>query len=92
MLHERRLTAGVSQDLGRVYAAKLQLLDWLLRTPPPALDDNTLLLQHFGVPFGEWLWARIRRPVTRTNFGNAVMALAAKAQAAPAPAALLTRH
>lgn len=89
MLHERRLTVGVSQDLGRVYAAKLQLLDWLLRTPPLALDDNTLLLQHFGEPFGDWLWARIRRPATRTSFGNAVMALAAKAQATPAPAALV---
>lgn len=89
MLHERRLTVGVSQDLGRVYASKLQLLDWLLRTPPLALDDNAPLLQHFGVQFGEWLWVRIRRPATRTSFGNAVMALAAKAQETPAPAALV---
>jgi hypothetical protein len=89
MLHERRLTVGVSQDLGRVYAAKLQLLDWLLRTPPLALDDNTLLRQHFGVPFGDWLWARIRKPATRTCFGSAVMALAAKVQAAPALATLV---
>lgn len=89
MLHERRLTACVSQDLGRVYAAKLQFLDWLLRTPPLALDDNALLLQHFGIPLGDWLWARVRKPAARTSFGNAVIELAAKAQAAPAQAALV---
>lgn len=89
MLHERRLTACVSQDLGRVSAAKLQFLDWLLRTPPLALDDNALLLQHFGIPLGDWLWARVRKPAARTSFGNAVIELAAKAQADPTQAALV---
>jgi hypothetical protein len=72
-----------------VYAAKLSLLDWLLRTPPQAVDDNTLLVQKFGQALGEWVWARIRKPETRTAFGVAVMALATKAEAAPAQAALV---
>lgn len=89
MLHERRLPANLAQDLERVYAAKLSLLDWLLRTPPQALDDNTLLLQQFGQPLGEWFWAGIRRPETRTAFGVAVVALANTAVATPAKAALV---
>lgn len=84
MLHERRLPVNLAEDLERVYAAKLSLLDWLLRTPPQALDDNTLLLQQFGEGLGEWFWARIRQPETRTAFGNAIMALALKAREAPA--------
>lgn len=89
MLHERRLPDDLAQDLGRVYSAKLRLLDWLLRCPPQALNDNTRLVQQFGQPLGKWLWARIHKPQTRTAFGNAVMALATKALAAPAQAALV---
>lgn len=89
MLHERRLPNDLAQNLERVYFAKLRLLDWLLRSPPQALDDNTLLVQQFGQALGEWLWARIRKPQTRTAFGTAVMALATKAQATPAQAALV---
>lgn len=86
MLHERRLPNDQAQDLERVFRFKLRLLDWLLRSPPQALDDNTLLVLQFGQPLGEWLWTRIRRPETRTAFGNAVMALAAKALMTPAEA------
>lgn len=89
MLHERCLPANLTQDLARVYAAKLSLLDWLLRTPPQVLDDNTLLVQQFGLALGEWFWARIRTPQTRTAFGVSVIALATKAAAAPAQAALV---
>lgn len=89
MLHERYLPDNLAQDIGLVYAAKLSLLDWLLRTPPQALDDNTLLVQQFGQMLGEWLWARISKPQTRTIFGTSVMALATKAQMAPAQAALV---
>jgi hypothetical protein len=89
MLHERRLTNAVSQDLGRVYAAKLRLLDWLLRMPPQVLDDRIPLVQHFGQQLGEWLWARVRKPGTRTAFGHSVMALATKVHAESAQAALV---
>lgn len=89
MLHERRLSKDLAQNLGQVYSAKLRLLDWLLRSPPQALDDKTLLVQQFGGELGKWLWARIRKPQTRTTFGRAVMALATKAQAAPAEAVLV---
>jgi len=87
VLHERRLPDNLAQDLWRIYAAKISLLDWLLRTPPQALDDNTLLIQQFGQELGEWFWARIRKPQTRTAFGGAVMALATKAQTDPDQAA-----
>lgn len=89
MLHERRLPDNLAQDLARVYAAKLALLDWLLRTPPQALDDNAPLVQKFGEALGDWLWARIRKPQTLTAFRTAVMALATKAVEAPAQAALV---
>lgn len=89
MLHERRLPDNLAQDLGLVYAAKLSLIDWLLRTPPLVLDDNVLLVRKFGEALGEWFWARIRKTETRTLFGNAVIALATKAQAEPAQAALV---
>lgn len=89
MLHERRLPANLAQDLGRVYAAKMRLLDWLLRTPPQTLDDNTLLVQQFGRALGEWFWARIRSPQTRTAFGKSVIALATKAQTTSAEATLV---
>lgn len=86
MLHERRLPIDHTQDLDRVFRFKLRMLDWLLRSPPQTLDNNTLLIQQFGQPLGEWLWARIRRPETRTAFGSAVLALAAKALINPAEA------
>jgi len=86
MLHERRLVDGFAQDLGRVYAAKLRFLDWLLRTPPHTLNDNAQLVAHFGQAFGEWLWDRIRQPQTRTTFGHAVIALANQAISLPAQA------
>lgn len=89
VLHERRLPANVAQDLERVYAAKLRLLDWLLRTPPAALDDKAPLEQQFGVDLGKWFWARIRKPQTRTAFGKAVMALAAKASSHSVRASLV---
>lgn len=89
VLHERRLPNNLAQDLARVYAAKLSLLDWLLRNPPAALDDNTLLVQQFGQTLGKWFWARIRKPQTRTAFGVAVMALAIKSGGASAQAALV---
>lgn len=87
MLHERRLPDDLAQDLGRVYAAKLRLLDWLLRSPPSALDNNDLLVQQFGLALGEWFWERIRKPETRTAFGIAVMVLATEARATPVQAA-----
>jgi hypothetical protein len=89
MLHERRLPDEISQNLGRVFSVKLNLLDWLLRTPPIALDDSTPLVQKFGQPVGDWLWARVRRPATRTAFGRAVIDLAAKSQAEPVIAGLV---
>jgi hypothetical protein len=89
MLHERSLPANLAQDLGRVFAAKLSLLDWLLRTPPQNLDDKGPLVQHFGQALGEWFWGRIRSPQTRTAFGNSVIVLATKARATPAQAALV---
>lgn len=89
MLHERRLPNSLAEDLERVYRAKLQLLDWLLRSPPHALNDNSLLVQQFGQPLGKWLWRRIRRPETRTAFGAAVMMLATKARATPDEAKLV---
>ncbi|MCS0632771.1 hypothetical protein NX786_25900 [Telluria mixta] len=89
MLHERRLPEDLAQDLGRVYSAKMRLLNWLLRSPPQALDDNTQLVQQFGKALGKWLWARIRKPKTRTAFGTAVMALATKARGDPAQAVLV---
>jgi hypothetical protein len=87
MLHERRLSDEVAHDLALIYQAKLRLLEWLLRSPPHALDDDTPLVLHFGQALSDWLWARIRRPQTRTAFGEAVIALASKAQTAPAQAA-----
>lgn len=89
MLHKRWLPDGVALDLGRVYAAKLSLLDWLLRTPPVSLDDSAPLIGRFGVPLGDWLWGRVRRPATRTIFGDAVMALSARALASPAEAVIV---
>lgn len=89
MLHERRLPDNLAEDLNRVYCAKLRLLDWLLRSPPQTLDDNTLLIQQFGQPLGEWLWERIYWHQARTAFGHAVMALATKAQATSAEAPLV---
>lgn len=89
MLHERRLPNSLAEDLERVYRAKLQLLDWLLRSPPHALDDNSLLVQQFGQPLGEWLWERIYWHKARTDFGHAIMALATKAQAIPDEALLV---
>lgn len=86
MLHERCLPESLTQDLRRVYEAKLSLIDWLLRTPPQALDNNAVLVQNFGQTLGEWLWARIRKPETRTRFGKAVIALATKARGEPAQA------
>jgi hypothetical protein len=87
MLHERRLPNDVVQDLELVYRAKLRLLDWLLRTPPHMLDTCEPLVAFFGDALGKWLWARIRRPETRTAFGRAVIALANQARGAPAQAA-----
>lgn len=87
MLHERRLPNDLAQNLGRVYSAKLRLLDWLLRTPPQGLDDNILLVAQFGQPLGKWFWARIGSPKKRTKFGRAVLALATQARADPAQAA-----
>lgn len=89
MLHERRLPNEIAQDLSRIYAAKLGLLDWLLRSPPIALEDSALLVGQFGQPIGDWLWARIRRPETRTVFGNAVVALAHRSQGEPALASAI---
>lgn len=86
MLHERRLPQFEADDLNRVYQVKLSLLDWLLRTPPAQLDDRVPLIQKFGQPIGDWLWQRIRKPTTRTQFGLAVMALAGKALLSPADA------
>lgn len=89
MLHSRRLPAAVAANLGLVYAAKLKLLDWLLRTPPNALDNVDVLVQHFGQSLGEWVWARVRRPETRTSFGDAVVALAGRARTDAAHAVLV---
>lgn len=86
MLHERHLPDEIAQDLNRVYVVKLQFLDWLLRSPPPLLNDDTPLVLQFGKPLGKWFWARIRKPETRTAFGSAAIALAAKAQLSPAEA------
>lgn len=86
MLHERRLPNPVADDLARVYSAKLRLLDWLLRSPPPVLQDKALLVQQFGLALGDWFWDRIRRPETRTAFGHAVVALASMARVLPAQA------
>lgn len=80
MLHERSLPDEVAQDLNRVYQIKLRLLDWLLRSPPMELETEELLTDHFGELLGNWFWVRIRRPETRTQFGTAVLALAAKAR------------
>lgn len=87
MLHKRRLPNEIVQDLGRVYSAKLRLLDWLLRSPPVELTDSQVLVHQFGKALGDWLWARIRRPETRTLFGTAVIALADMTRASPANAA-----
>jgi hypothetical protein len=87
MLHERRLPYEVAKDLERVYSAKLRLLDWLLRSPPAGLPDSQVLVHQFGQALGDWLWARIRAPKTRTLFGTAVIALANTARAIPARAA-----
>jgi hypothetical protein len=89
MLHERHLPEDLAQDLEKVFSAKLRLLDWLLRSPPKVLDENTQLIQQFGEPLGEWLWARIRKPETRTAFGRAIMSLAAKTLGDPAQAVLV---
>lgn len=89
MLHERRMPDDLFQNLEKVYLAKLRLIDWLLRSPPGALDDNDLLVKTFGVPLGKWFWARIRQPKTRTAFGDAVIVLATNALADPAKAALV---
>lgn len=89
MLHERRLSADLAQNLELVFFAKLRLLDWLLRSPPLALNDESLLVQQFGPALGKWFWAKVRKPLTRTAFGNAVIALATKAQVAPVQAALV---
>lgn len=89
MLHERRLPEDLAQNLELVYLAKLRLLDWLLRSPPSSLDDNTLLVQQFGPALGKWFWARIRKPKTRTAFGIAVVGLIARARATSAEAVLV---
>ncbi|WP_409287750.1 hypothetical protein [Pseudomonas guariconensis] len=86
MLHKRHLPDEIALDLNRVYIVKLQLLDWLLRSPPPHLNDNTPLVLQFGKLLGKWFWTRIRKPEKRTAFGRAVMALAAKARLNPAEA------
>ncbi|MFP8282030.1 hypothetical protein ACLHYC_01280 [Pseudomonas aeruginosa] len=89
MLHERRLPDEIAKDLNRVFIIKLQLLDWLLRSPPQFLEDNKLLTQQFGQPLSEWLWQRIYWHQARTAFGDAVTALATKARANPAEALLV---
>lgn len=86
MLHERQLPQSEADDLNRVYQVKLSLLNWLLRTPPAQLDEQVPLIQKFGQPIGDWLWQRIRKPETRTQFGHAVMTLAGKALLSPVEA------
>ena len=86
MLHERRLPQPETDDLDKVYQIKLALLNWLLTAPPAHLNDETPLTGKFGEPVGNWLWAKIRRPETRTNFGKAVIALAERAADEPANA------
>lgn len=89
MLHEQRLPQPEADDLDRVYQVMLRLLDWLLRTPPAQLTDHMLLVQQFGKPIADWLWLRIRRPEKRTQFGNAIMALAGRALVFPNEAVLV---
>lgn len=89
MLHERKLPQPEADDLAKIYAVKLQLLTWLLRSPPPGQITKDELTGQFGQTVGKWFWARIRKPATRTAFGNAVDALSLKARTEASSAALV---
>jgi hypothetical protein len=81
MLHERRLPQADVDDLAIVYAVKLKLLTWLLRTPPPDQVTKDELSGALGKPLCDWFWPRrIGQPLKRTEFGRAVDALARMAR------------
>lgn len=80
MLHKRELSQPEVDDLEIVFAVKVRLLCWLLRTPPVGLVAKQELLNEFGPLVGVWLWRKIRQVATRTTFGKAVDTLATKAR------------
>ncbi|MEO8408686.1 MAG: hypothetical protein ABI476_09675 [Oxalobacteraceae bacterium] len=89
MLHERKLPQSEAEDLAIIYAVKLRLLGWLLKTPPAGQVTKDELIDLMGEPIGLWFWTRIRKPETRTAFGNAVDALGVMARADLATAVLV---
>jgi len=89
MLHERKLPQLEAKDLTCIYAVKLKLLTWLLKSPPPGQITQAELIGKFGKKVGNWFWKRIRKPATRTAFGNAVDALSLKARTNMSSAALV---
>lgn len=83
MLHRRCLPQNEHDDLKLVFDFKIELLDWLLRTPPVNLGNKSVLLAKFGQAKGNWLWRRIRSPAKRTHFGFAIDHLIAASKADP---------
>ncbi|AEG02815.1 hypothetical protein [Methylomonas methanica] len=80
MLHKRELPDNEFEDLNKVYRIKRKLLYWLLRTPPTESVSKENLEDLFGKKLGSWFWMRIRQPSKRTQFGQAIDMLAAKAR------------
>lgn len=82
MLHKRELPDSEFEDLNKVYRIKRKLLYWLLRTPPTEPISKKNLEDLFGKKLASWFWRRIRQPSKRTQFGQALDTLAAKALSA----------
>ncbi len=82
MLHKRELPNSEFEDLNKVYRIKRKVLYWFLRTPPTEPISKENLKDLFGKKLGSWFWKRIRQPSKRTQFGQALDTLAAKARSA----------
>lgn len=83
MLHKRCLPKEDFDDLKLVFDFKIELLDWLLRTPPANIDDKLCLAAQFGQSKANWIWLRIKSPAKRTQFGCAVDDLISASKADP---------
>lgn len=89
MLHKRCLPQKEFDDLKLVFDFKIELLDWLLRTPPTNLNDKSGFPAQFDQAKVNWLWLRIRSPAKRTPFGCAIDNLISASKANPNSANLV---
>ena len=86
MLHKRELPDSEFEDLNKVYQVKLKLMYWLLRTPPVGQVTKEDIETLFGKKSKLLGWfgaRRLGKPDKRTQFGQALDALANKARSEP---------